>query len=176
MTRKACLEKNFARDEAEEFTIVTVGAAIVKCGMGSEKTPKILLLKRTSDDPCRDGIFELPGAQVYDSDRTIRNAIIRGVYEQANVRAVDITPALLSFPYTKKIQGKTLGGGELLAVQHAIDLCYLDTVYEWDFDHNRLQVIPGKHSEGTWESLDAVDTLPMNKETYMLLNGAEVAW
>ncbi|KXH27792.1 hypothetical protein CSIM01_06711 [Colletotrichum simmondsii] len=140
---------------------VTVGAAILRY---DTPNPSILLLKRNSGEKHYSDVFEIPGGKVDATDSTIRDAIVREVGEETQMKVLDITAPLSRIRYTTKKIERTSTGQEKIVKRHALQLSYIVTVEGTEF-----QVEKKEHSTGIWATRDSLDQIPITSEMMKLV-------
>ncbi|KAI3551142.1 hypothetical protein CSPX01_01059 [Colletotrichum filicis] len=124
----------------------------------------ILLLKRDSHEKHYPDVFEIPGGKVDAADSTIRDAIIREVAEETQMRVLDITTPLSRTRYTTEKIERTSTGQEKIVKRHALQLSYVVTVEGTEF-----QVEKKEHSMGIWATRDSLDQIPITSEMKKLV-------
>lgn len=124
---------------------ITIAAAITRdTGTGRQ----ILLLKRNPDEEYFPNVFEMPGDKVDDTDKTIREAVVREVAEETQLVVSSIVSALPIIRYTtEKVKTRNSTGQSYLVVRHAIQLSYAVTV---EGDSPSFRVNELEHSTGIW--------------------------
>ncbi|KXH42778.1 hypothetical protein CNYM01_03801 [Colletotrichum nymphaeae SA-01] len=146
----------FTASDSARVDKVTVGAAILR---HDTSTPSILLPKRNSDEKYYPDVFEIPGGKIDATDSTIREAIIREVAEETQMKVLDITTPLSSIRYTTEKIEETSTGQEKIVKRHALQLSYIVTVEGTEF-----QVEKKEHSMGIWATRDSLDQTPITLE------------
>lgn len=141
---------------------VTVGAAILRHDTSG---PSVLLLKRNHDEKYYPNVFEIPGGKVDATDPTVRDAVIREVAEETQLRVLNITASLPRMEYTTEKLEKSPNGDEKTVKRRALQLSYVVGVEGTDFHVNEEE-----HSMGIWASRDSLDEIPITLEMKALVS------
>ncbi|KAG7045314.1 hypothetical protein JMJ77_0009397 [Colletotrichum scovillei] len=152
---------HFTASDSARVDKVTVGAAILR---HDTPTPSILLLKRNSDEKYYPDVFEIPGGKVDATDSAIRDAIIREVAEETQMKVLDITAPLSRIRYTTEKIEVTSIGKEKIVKRHALQLSYVVAVEGTEF-----QVEKKEHSKGIWATRDSLDQILITSEMRKLV-------
>ncbi|KAF6810056.1 MutT family protein [Colletotrichum musicola] len=145
-----------------KFDKVTVGAAILRHGTAGSN---VLLLQRNPDEKYYPNVFEIPGGKVDATDSTVRDAVIREVAEETQLRVLDITASLSRMEYITEKLEKSPNGDDKIIKRRALQLSYVVTVEGTDFHVNEEE-----HSMGTWASRDSLDEIPITSEMKALVS------
>ncbi|KAK1713457.1 hypothetical protein BDP67DRAFT_402781 [Colletotrichum lupini] len=152
---------HFTASDSARVDKVTVGAAILR---HDTPTPSILLLKRDSHEKHYPDVFETPGGKVDAADSTIRDAIVREVADETQMKVLDINTPLSRIRYTTDKIERTPTGQEKIVKLHALQLSYVVTVEGTDF-----QVEKKEHSMGIWATRDSLNQIPITSEMKKLV-------
>lgn len=148
------------------ITKITVGAAIVR-GSGAQK--QILLLKRNTTEAYYPNVFEMPGGKVDESDASIRDAIIREVAEETQLKVADIKFPLFPIYYTTEKKVLDEKGNAAVLQRHAVQLSY---VVEIEGDGRDFVVNKDELSEGMWADAEALEKIPITRKMRGLVDYA----
>ncbi|KAK1448744.1 hypothetical protein CMEL01_08059 [Colletotrichum melonis] len=147
---------HFTTTDSAQVEKMTVGAAILR---HDTSNASILLLKRNCNEEHYPDVFEIPGGKVDATDSTIRDAIVREVAEETQMKVLDITAPLPRIRYaTEKIE-RTSAGQEKIVKRHALQLSYVVTVEGTEF-----QVEKKEHSMGIWATRDSLDQISITSD------------
>ncbi|EXF84610.1 hypothetical protein CFIO01_04778 [Colletotrichum fioriniae PJ7] len=155
------VQLHFTLNLPHQVSKVTVGAAILR---HDTSYPSILLLKRNTDEKHYPNVFEIPGGKVDATDSTIRDAIIREVAEETQLKVLDIASPLSRIRYTTEKLERTPTGEEKIVKRHALQLSYVVTVEGTEF-----RVEKKEHSMGIWATRDSLDQIPITSEMRKLV-------
>ncbi|KAK2008204.1 hypothetical protein LZ32DRAFT_27512 [Colletotrichum eremochloae] len=150
------VQLHFTSNNSPRVDKVTVGAAILRYDTSG---PRVLLLKRNPNEKHYPNVFEIPGGKVDAADSNIRDAIIREVIEETQLRVLDITSPLSFMTYTTEKSEKTHTGQDKIVKRNALQLSYIVTVEGTDFQVNEKE-----HSTGIWANRESLDQVLITPE------------
>ncbi|KAG6989932.1 hypothetical protein G7Y79_00061g093190 [Physcia stellaris] len=138
---KSEVQGTYLQGDGKPFDELVTGAIIPHQTPGEERT--ILVLKRAAHEIYFPNIFEIPGGNVEDSDRSMADAVMREVLEETAMNVSKIIGAVEPFVYSmeKKITGAD--GAEISTSKTSLQLNFICEVTSSDF-----AVDPHEHSEG----------------------------
>ncbi|KAK1955879.1 hypothetical protein LY78DRAFT_593188 [Colletotrichum sublineola] len=149
------VQLHFTSNNSPRVDKVTVGAAILRYDTSGPR----VLLKRNPNEKHYINVFEIPGGKVDAADSNIRDAIMREVIEETQLRVLDITSPLSCMTYTTEKSEKTQTGQDKIVKRNALQLSYIVMVEGTDF-----QVNAREHSTGIWANRESLDQVLITPE------------